>query len=119
MLQISDDAYRLLKKLYEVDSIEESELFQFVGHTDRNRLEPLSHFLLQQKFIKTNDVKVVPDGEGGKAEYKRIYKIDLPGKAYVEEKAALVHDKRVENIKYIITTVIAVAAFIKSFFFPG
>lgn len=119
MLQISDDAYRLLKKLYEVDGMEESELFQFVGHTGRNKLEPLSHFLLQQKFIKSNDVEVSPDGEGGKAKYKRIYKIDLPGKAYVEEKVALAHDKRVENIRYIITTIIAVAAFIKSFFFPG
>ncbi len=39
------------------------------------------------------------------------------GKCYFETKADRLDEKRVEWIRYIITTAIAVAAFIKSFFF--
>lgn len=39
------------------------------------------------------------------------------GKCYFEREADKSREKRVENIRYIITTSIALAAFIKSFFF--
>ncbi len=37
------------------------------------------------------------------------------GKCYFETKADMLHEKRIENIRYIITTAIAVIALIKSF----
>ena len=37
------------------------------------------------------------------------------GKCYFEQKADRDHEKRIENIRYIITTAIAVVALIKSF----
>lgn len=40
------------------------------------------------------------------------------GKCYFERKADRSREKRIEWIRYIITTLIALAAFIKSFFFP-
>ena len=37
------------------------------------------------------------------------------GQAYAEIQTDAIHDKRVENIKYVITTTIAIIALIKSF----
>lgn len=117
MLPLDKATYRLLKKLYAVQRMEESELFLFTGHTDPHRLEPHSHFLIQHGMISVKETGEISDGWGSYIDAKRYYEIDLPGKAYVEGRAALAHNKRVENIRYIITTAIALAAFIKSFFF--
>lgn len=104
--------YELLEKLYNVGSMDQDEVFRFVGHDDANKLESHSSALLHGKMIKVRDVSGVPDGAGGYIGAKRIYEIDLPGKAYVEGKRALAHDKRVENIRYWITTAIAISAWI-------
>ena len=45
--------------------------------------------------------------------------ITLDGKAELDMAQKISHEKKVEWIRYWITTSIAVAAFIKSFFFPG
>lgn len=45
--------------------------------------------------------------------------ITLDGKAELDMAEKLSHEKKVESIRYWITTGIAVAAFIKSFFFPA
>ena len=102
----------LLEKLYESKSMDQDELFRFVGHTNPNQIEPHSADLLRKKMIKVNDIDGVPDGAGGYIGSKRIYEIDLPGRAYIEGKRALAHDKRVENIKYGITTFIAILALV-------
>lgn len=104
----------LLEKMYEVGSMDQDELFRFVEHTDPHKIEPHSSALLREKMIKVKDVDGVPDGAGGYVGAKRVYEIDLPGRAYVEGKRSLAHDKRVENIKYGITTLIAVVALITS-----
>lgn len=112
MQEFDKETYRLLEKLYQVQKMEESELFQFVNHDDVHRLEPHSHFLLQQRMIRAYDVNDIPDGEAGHVGAKRFYEISLPGKAYVEATKKLRRKETVEWIRYIITTAIAVAALI-------
>lgn len=45
----------------------------------------------------------------------RVIRLTPAGRAYAEIQTDAIHDKRVENIKYVITTAIAIIALIKSF----
>ena len=54
---------------------------------------------------------------GGSLDYDNTYSVTEYGDGYIQYRKQHLREKRKEDIRYWITTAIAVAAFIKSFFF--
>lgn len=106
------ETYLLLEHLYDFGRMSEDELFHFTRHANPRMIEPLSRFLMTNNMIKSYNEGGTPDGSGGTIGGTRYYEITLVGKAYVENRRKRIQEKRLEKIRYAITTGIAVVALI-------
>lgn len=99
--------YKLLTALYKKEKISIEEIDAITGEHEDEKQSPYITALLIAKYISV--VTEVSD-ENGVKDYKTVgYKIDIEGKAYVEQRR---RDGRNFWVPYAITTFIAVLSLI-------
>ncbi len=98
--------YRLLKKLYRSDSLTKDEVESLTYTPPKDEGNKHVSFLLENKLISESFEGYEMDKNYRTKGGKTVYRITLPGRAYIEQKR-----RNLFNfwVPYIITTLIAIA----------
>lgn len=115
---------KLSKKILEEYAIRPSMSLLQLGavlNTDFMSLSVPVNYLREKDFlqIEPNHAMINNMKQSDLISMNTPLKISYPGQIALEENRKISREKRNELIRYIITTAIAMAAFLKSFFFPG
>ena len=111
---------RILEEYAVCHSMDLSQL-SAVLRTDWDRLSNPVSYLRKKGFleIEANHLILQDMKQDDPISPDTPLEISYLGRVALEEEQKISREKRNELIRYIITTTIAVAAFLKSFFFPG